>query len=312
MVTNPTFKLLANDNDITSSIKQNLISISFTDEANDQADELEIKVTGLVARPNYEDELKLFLGYGNELTFCGTFQVQTSTREDNFGLTISATGVNFGEVMKEKRNITYEKISMKAICSQIAKRNSLKVNCDFDDVYFSSQAQQNESDLHFLNRLSKELNAIFNIKNNTLIFLKKIKDDKKNDELPTYEIDINNCESISIKYSNKTSYKSCKAVWHDTKENKTMEILAGAGSPVYVYQGTFKDTAEAKVKAEAKLQIANQGLVSGTLTIPGEMIYAGGIINIVNSLEDDGEYQVKSVSHNFDSSTWKTSVTFER
>ena len=312
MVRTPTFKLLANDNDITASIKSNLVSISIRDEANDQADELTVKVTGAVARPKYEDELKIYLGYGDELVFVGLFLVQTTTRENNYGLNISATGVNFSETLKEKRDITYEKVSMKDICSQIASRNSLKVNCDMDEVFFVSLAQQNESDLHFLNRLSKELNAIFNIKNNTLIFRKKIKDDKKNDELPAYTIDVNDCDSINIKHSNKTMYKSSKAVWHDTKENKTMEILAGSGSPVYTFKGNFKNAAEAKTKAAAKLQIANQGIAAGSLSIPGEIIFAGGVLNLVNSLEDDGEYQIKSVEHVFDSNGWKTNINFER
>jgi len=201
---------------------------------------------------------------------------------------------------------------MKDICNQIAKRNDLKANCDMDDVYFVSQAQQNESDLHFLNRLAKEFNAIFNIKNNTLVFRKKIKNSKKNDKLPTYTIDVKDNETLNIKHSNKTLYKACKAIWHDTKENKAMEILAGSGSPVYVYKCSFKTPAEAKTKAEAKLQIANQGIISGTLSIPGEVMFAGGILNIVNSLEDDGKYQLTSVEHVLDSSGWKTNLTFEQ
>jgi len=311
MVKTPAFKIIANNKDITNSIKKNLISVSIKDEIANQADEATIEVTGKVARPKYADELKLYLGYGDNLVFVGLFLVQTTVRKNNYGLKIFATGVNYSSTLKQRRDITYEKLSMKDICSQIAKRNSLKLKCDFDDIYFMSLAQQNESDLHFLNRMSRELNAIFNIKNDTLVFRKKIKNDKKNDELPHYEIDINNCEYVSIKHSNKTFYKCAKAIWHDTKENKVMQVLAGSGSPVYVFRGNFKNASEAKAKAEAKLQIINQGIVSGTLTIPGEIVFAGGVLKLKNSLEDDGEYQIRKVEHTFDENGWKTKIFFE-
>lgn len=311
MVKTPNFKLLANDVDVTSSIKTNLVSLSVQDEANDQADQLTLNITGAVKRPAYQDELKLYLGYDDKLSFIGLFQVQTTTRNNNYNLSVSCTSVNFSEVLKQHRDITYEKLSVKAICEQIAKRNNLEIKCDFDDVYYVSIAQQNESDLNFLNRLSKDLNAIFNIKNNTLVFLRKIKDDKKNSDLPSYVIDINNVESINIKHSNKTIYKACKATWHDTKENKAMEILEGVGVPVYIYKCNPKDVAEAKIKAAAKLQILNSGAIKGSLSVEGEIIFAGGVLNLKNSLEDDGKYSITRVTHALDSNGWKTNIEFE-
>ena len=312
MVKTPNFKLLANDKDVTAELQKEIISISFKDEANEQADELTIKVSGEFVRPNYEDELKLYLGYGTDLSYCGLFVVQTTTRESNDTLSISATGVNFSNVLKEKRDITYEKISIKGICSQIADRNVLKLKSDFDDVSILSIAQSSESDLHFLNRLAADYNAIFNIKNGTLIFTHKIKENKKNEDLPAYTLSADEVSSISIKHSNKTLYKSCKSIWHDTQENTTKEIIVGAGEPVLINKGNFKNAAEAKLKAQAKLERAVQGLVTGSLSTAGEIIFAGGILNLEDTLEDDGEYQIKSVNHNFSSNGWQINLEFER
>lgn len=312
MVRTPNFKLLANDKDVTDQLKKELKSITFKDETNEQADDLTIKVGGEFARPKYEDELKLYLGYGTDLVYCGLFVVQTTTRESNDILSISATGVNFSNVLKEKRDITYEKISIKDICSQIANRNVLKLKSDFDDVYLLSIAQSSESDLHFLNRLATDYNAIFNIKNGTLIFTHKIKENKKNADLPSYTISADDVYPITIKHSNKTLYKSCKSIWHDTKENRTKEIIVGVGEPVLINKGNFKNAAEAKLKAQAKLERAVQGLVTGSLSLEGEVIFAGGKLNLVNTLEDDGEYQIKSVNHNYIPSSWKINLEFER
>ena len=308
----PAYKILANDTDVTLKLQKELISLTFKDEANEKADELTIEVGGEYARPKYEDELKLYLGYGDVLTFCGLFTVQTSNRTDNNVLSISATGVNFGTELKEKRDISYEKVSIKDICSQIANRGELKLKSDFDDIYIVSLAQSGESDLHFLNRLAKECNAIFNIKNGTLIFTKKIKDDKKSEELPSYTISQINTSSISIQHSNKTLYKSCKSTYHDTKNNKAVEVIAGSGKPCLINKGSFANEAEAMIKAKAKLQKANQGLISGSLSLEGEVIFAGGKLVLIDTLQDDGEYQIKSVSHTFDVNGWVTSLDFER
>ena len=308
----PNFKIIANGDDVTAILKQNNTSLSFKDEANEKADELTIKITDGFIRPKYEDELQLYLGYGLNLTFCGTFKVQSSTWDKHQGITINATSVDFSNVLKQKRDITYEKLSIKDICSQIANRGGLELKCDFDDIFMTSIAQHDESDLNFLNRLARDLNAIFNIKNNTLYFMKKVKDDKKNDELPKYTISANECISISIKHSNRTLYKSCKATWHDTKTNTTKNIIIGDGMPQLIYKSSFKNEAEAKLRADAYLQRANQGIVTGSLSIAGEIIFAGGVLNLIDTLEDDGEYQIKSVSHDFSGSGWTTSLEFEK
>lgn len=311
MVRTPNFKILADEKDVTAVLLKELISISFKDEANDKADELTIKVGGGFSRPQYKDKLKLFLGYDNDLVFCGSFFIQGSTREKNNTLSISATSVDFNNTLKEVRDITYEKISIKEICKQIAERNSLEIKSDFDAVKILSLAQSNESDLHFLDRLAKEYNAIFNIKNNTLVFTHKIKENKKNEDLPTYTISADEVQSISIKHSNKALYKSCKSIWHDTKENKTKEVIVGSGKPVLINKGNFKDAAEAKLKAKAKLERAVECVITGNLSAEGEIIFAGGKLNLIDTLEDDGEYQIKSVNHNFDANGWKMNLAFE-
>lgn len=306
------FKVIANDEDVTDSLKENLISISFKDEANENADELTIKVAGGFKRPAYKDTLKFSLGDEGKLVFCGTFSVQSSTREKNEILTVIATGVDFSNSLKEKRDISYEQISIKALCSQIASRNQLKVKSNFDNELIQSLAQSGESDLHFLNRIAEDYNAIFNIKNDTLIFTKKIIEDKKNEELPSYTVSSDNCSNITIKQSDRTFYMSCKSVWHDTKDNKTKSILVGQGEPCLVNKGSFKNEAEAKLKTEAKLQKANQGVMSGSLSKDGEVMFAGGTLNVTDTLDDDGEYQIKSVHHTVNGTGWMMNLSFER
>ena len=314
MVKTPRYLIHINGSDTTNVIFDKLISMSIIDNANNESDELEILVSGNFVRPKYEDEIKVYLGYGMDVSLVGLYKVQRTNK--NFTqLSISATSVDFSDSFKVKRHITYSNLSIKQIISQVASRHSLKVKCDFDDLYILSQAQTNESDMHFLNRLAKEYNAIFNVKDNTLYFLKKIKDGGKSEDLPRYEVDINYCSDINIEYSNTTLYNSCEVSWHDTKENKTIKRYypKSADEPILKLRGSFKNEALALERAKAQLQRANQGLIKGSLKKEGELIFAGGIINLINNIDlDSSEYQITKVTHDLNKqSGWTTTIDFE-
>ena len=299
----PIFKIEANDKDVTDQLQKDISSISFSDEDGSQSDEITIKVAGNFKRPKHKNELKLWLGYEEEkeMLYCGLFLVQTTER-DRSGLTITATGADFSQALKQKRDMSYEKLSLKAISQIVADRHGLKLKSDFDDLSITHLSQTSEHDLAFMKRLSTEYNGIFSIKNNTLIFLKRIKGEKKSSELPVFEIDAKECSNDTprIKHSDKTLYSSCAVTWQDTKKNEVQTITVGKGDPVLKFEGQFKTPAEAQAKAEAKLSRANRGIKSGSITTYGKEIYAGATLKLTGSGEDDGEYSIKSVDHTFD------------
>jgi phage protein D len=306
----PIFKVEVNSKDVTNALQKDLASINFSDEDGSQSDEITLKVAGDFKRPQYQDEIKLWLGYEEStLFYCGIFKVQNTTR-DKYSLSISATGADFSSALKQKRDMSYEKVSFKDIAKIVADRHELKLKSDFEDMLLPHLSQTNESDLHMMKRLSNDYNAIFSIKNGTLIFLKRIKENRASDKLPVFAIDVSECESYSIKHANKTIYGACEASWQDTKENAVKSVTVGSGVPVLKMKGNFKTPAEATKKAEAKLQRANRGSKSGSILMYGKEIYAGGMLKLSGAGEDDGEYTIKSVNHTFDDG-WKMSVEFE-
>ena len=303
----PTFKLLANNKDITNHIAKNLISLQFKDEAGEKSDEITLSVYGDFKRPSYKDILKLYLGYKEGgLFFCGSFYVQTTERAGEI-LTITATGADFSSGLKVKKNRTFEKMSLKEVVEKIAKEHNLESRCDYEDVFYSYLPKNNENDTNLLSSFASSFGEFFNIKNNEIIFLKKGESEK----LPQVSIDAKECSSLRIKYSNKTQYLSAKALWQDSKENKVKEVIVGSGDPQLILQQSFLSASEATLKAEAKLKASNAGIVSGSLEIYGSKIYAGGKLKLWTTKEEDGEYNIKSVSHSFSSRGWRTRVEFE-
>jgi len=308
MVKTPDFKIEVNGKDVTENIKKHIVNLSLKDEAGDAVDELTLNFDNLFKRPKYEDKIKIWLGYKETgLYYCGAFLVQTTEKNQN-SLRVRATSTNFTTEIKKKRNRSYENITLCDLVKKIADRNSLKYRCDFNDVFFKYLAQTNESDLNLLNRIARMYNATFNIKNETLIFIKKQGDNN----LPIFEVDRKNVSSYSIKYANKTLYKSVKAIYHDTKENKQKEVIFGNGEPQYILQDTFKSEDEALKRAEGILNLLNAGIVNGNLVIDGMNIIAGAKLKLTGFGEDDGEYSIKRVTHNLSGSGYTVRVEFEK
>jgi len=308
----PIFKVTANGTDVTGVLQKNMLSLSIKDEDGTLSDELTLKVIGLWKRPRYRDELKVWLGYKEtSVAFMGAFKVQTTERENNNILTITATGVDFGETLKEKKDKAYKDTNLKAIATEIASRHKLNVKSDCEDIAISYIAQHDQSDLAFMKKIADRYNLIFSVKNNTLTLLKRVKDEKKSSTLPSFVISAEECENLRIRHSNKTMYMSAKAVWRDTKENQDKEVKTNDAKPQLRINGSFKDSKEAISVAKARLEKANRGTKDGSLTTTGKAIFAGGKLNLVGSIEDDGEYSIKSVQHEFNDNGWTTSIEFE-
>jgi phage protein D len=305
----PLFRLVANNKDVTKHIASNLKSISFNDEDGLKSDKIDISVYGDFKRPEYKDELKLYLYYQEQSKefYCGLFIVQNSTWNIDNSVTISATATNFSNSLKELKNRSFQKMSMTDIVTQIGSEQELKIKCDFDDVFYPYKAQSNESDIAFLGRMAKELNAVYSIKNETIIFLRQ--DEKST--LKTVTIDANNCDGLTIKNSNKTYYKSATCKYQDTKENKVETIEVGDKEPTYQMQETFTNKSNLEVQAKAKLTQLNKGVKSGSFKIDGFGIYARSNLKFLNiKQEDDVTYHIDTISHTLDDSGWNMSVTF--
>ncbi|PHO09791.1 phage tail protein [Malaciobacter canalis] len=310
----PIYKIEANGIDVTEQLNSETSEITFNDEDGTVSDEITLKVEGLHKRPKKDDELKLWLGTKQtSLFYCGLFKVSrtpVSYGEENF-LHITATAVDFSKNLKVKRSQTYENCSVKQVCQVIASRHGLTLKSDFDEIFILHLEQTMESDLHFLKRIAEEYNALFSIKNNTLIFVKRVKDGKKSDALPRFALEIKDINNARIEPTNKTSYNSCKAVWRDIKSNTQKSITVGDGEPIFMLRDNYENEADAKAKAEAALQKANSGTKEGSVKCDGFEIYAGAILVLTGTLEDDDEYHIKRVDHIANKSGWHITIKIE-
>ena len=293
---------------------EDILSLSFSDSAGVKSDKVSLKVMPYFPKPKPSTKLELTfktLKNGSELESleCGLFHVQTVTRSNTKELSFSATGVEFNEKQKKKISYHYQKTKLSSIIDIVAGRLGHKVKFEADDIDIKSLNQTNESDINFLDRISKFYNCLFSIKNDFIYFV-----NKDDDSLPLTKIDVSKCNSSSIKHSTKTFYKSCEASWHDTDTAKIKKVTFGKGEPVLKIKGTYIDEDDALVKAKSKLKSVNKGTVSGSLSLKGISVYAGTKVELVNTYmgEDDGVYSVVSCNHSYSrNSGWNCSVDIE-
>jgi uncharacterized protein len=314
MELSPIFKIEANGIDVTRALQKNIMSIHLEDYDGENSDRLTLKISGLWARPRYEDELRLWFGYKDKgLFYMGRFKVLSTEREDNNVLTVDATGIAFSKTLKVKKDRSFEKTCVKDIAKLIADEHKLDLRCDVEmcvDYY----PQHNESDMSFLNTMSKKFNLVFGIKNDTLILLRK-KDEKNNsnDSLPVFDIHVKDVmPGMRIKHASRTIYSGVEVIYRDTKENKDQRVFVGSEEGAILrIEGSFESDDDATNVAKAKLARSNSGTVVGSLKLHGSAIYAGAMIKISGSIEDDREYSIKKVKHAFDNKGWITSIDFE-
>jgi phage protein D len=282
------FKIEVNGKDVTSSVMNHLEEFQIVDKDGKESDELTLKVYNQIVRPKYEDKIKVWL---NSLYY-GAFIVQQTTVNSENELTITATATNFNGNLKTTKSKTFINKTLKEIVETSATEANYSVKSDFADVRIERLLRQKESLLHFLSRLAKSYDAVFSVKNDMVLFLDR---ESKKEAISIY---VNDCASWEITYVNRKRYDGVTAVWRDTKHNKQMSVLVGKkGDAMHTIKGKYKNSTDAKLKAKAVLNRAKRGLKEGTLTKMGEYIPAGGKINLIGTLEDDGVYNVKSVTH---------------
>jgi len=293
---------------------KNILSLTFNDSAGVKSDKVTIKVMPDFAKPKPSAKVELTFktfvdGTVKEKLECGLFHVQSVVRSDNKSLQFTATGVEFNEKQKEKLSHHFKDTKLSSIVNIVADRLGHKVKFKAEDIDIKSLNQTNESDINFLERIAKDYNVLFSIKNDFLYFV-----NKEDDSLPVSKIDVSLCSSSSLKHSSKTYYESCEASWHDLDNGKIIKVTVGDGTPIIKIKSAFKDENEAKVKAKAKLQTINKGIVKGSLSLKGQAVYAGTKVELFNTYnsEDDGVFSVETCSHRWTrNGGWTSSLELE-
>ncbi|QYH11220.1 phage tail protein [Campylobacter jejuni] len=321
MVKQPNFKIKANDKDITQKMSQNLISLSFDDKARDESDEISISLNGLYARAPFGDKLELWLGFDEELFKCGTFSINSFSKNYSSKITdIKATAINFASNIKNKKSRTWENTNLADIALKIATENKLKAKTNnASKAYIQHELQNNISDIEFIYTLCAKYGFLACIKEQTLITIEQkeaaqegIKGGGKQVGGIKYTLDLSELSDLSISIKNRNDYTGVKLTCQDIEQGIVKSVLSGNdGGAVYeLKKGGVKNDSEALNLANAKLNALNKGAYEGSFTMIGKNIKAGASLEI-KGIEEKAIFSIKDVKHDFSLSAYTISVNFE-
>lgn len=295
----PKVKILYNGVDKTHLMTWHNIKIE--DNEGDEADKLNINLVWSNAKPRVKDEIKIYVNDN----FLGSFIIVSLKYEYKRSIEIEAISADFTKDFKTKKNRTFLNTTYANIIKQLARENSYNYKIDFirsDEVV--TLEQHDQSDVAFLDKMAKDLNLSFSIKNNTLIFFDR---DKQSNRI-TYSYHANNAISFNWEEKETIKYNSCEVTWHNTKSGMDEVVRVGQKEPVLKITSMQDSKDRALMLANTKLQNQQNEEQSANLKILGEPFFAGGFLLLsVDEKDEPFKFIIKKITHEINTS-WQSSL----
>ncbi|MRN67875.1 contractile injection system protein, VgrG/Pvc8 family [Brucella sp. 10RB9213] len=295
---------------------QRLVSATIRDEPGQSADTLELVFddTGNeIDIPQKGAKIEIRFGFKGVGTWkMGTFVFERASY--NFGsdgerLTFSCKSAELRADVKEPLSEHFDGATIGQIVEQLAKRHGYKakVSPELANTKLDYIARANQSAVDFLTRLADRTGALFSIKDNTFLFLKR-------GSLPPITITKGDCSEGEFSIEPRPKYGKAAAGWYDRRRNKTVyeEHATGLYGPTRRLRTVYASQAEAKKAAEAEGARLARATGQGSLTMAGwPEVMADAPINAVGFRKEfDGEWRAASVEHRFED-TYTTSIELE-
>lgn len=324
----PTYKLTAGDIDITDLIRANLIDLSVSDSAGIESDTLDINLSdrGGIAWPSKGAGLSFWLGYGDDPDFKGLFYVDELDHSGSpDSITIHAKAMDRQSLAKELKTRDWSGKTLGQVVSQMATEQGLipAISESFQAlVVRESLIQLNESDLHFLTRLAKEVGAIAKTKAGRLLFVEQgVSLTAGGNEMPSISINRRDCSGHQYQERGANAYSRVSATYYEWVENtrtwwwrsrtyfvrQTNEITVGASvGNIKKLPDYFPSESAAQQAANAELNRLNRekstlslSLSQGDTRLMAEMrLTVSGFIDRIN----ESDWIISDVSHSLSGS----------
>lgn len=317
----PKFLILADSIDITAQVADRLVSLTVTDEAGQKSDTAEITLDNrgsALALPSTGARLEIAVGLGLSLVTLGQFVVDELSGEIGPDtLTIGAKGADMLGPIRARKTRAWKGKSLKDIVSTIAGDNGLEpvISDSIAGHLFPYLAQTAESDLHFLSRITRDLDAVSKPASGRLVVAKR-GEGKAADgtALPVFVVDRGDMAGASFSIKSRGRVGRVTASWGDRASGQLKTVTIGDADPEQHLRQVFADEAAAHKTAQSTLDRVNRA--SGEINVELGGFWGGMMAEAKVTLtglmpELCGEWLITSVTHTLDGSL-TTSFKAER
>ena len=321
-VPQPVWNLVYRGKDITRRISPAVLSVTYTDNLEGQADEVEVVLEDLDHRwknaglPAKGDALSLTLGYLNaKLLDAGEYQIdEVEYNGPPDTVTIRALAAGVKPSLRTERSAAYEQTTLQAIATQIAGRHGLTLVGTVPAISFARVTQKKETDLAFLKRLGAEWGFVFNVAGKKLIWHNQ----ENLDAAPVHVTLTRALLSGSYTFRCKSAqvYRACKVSYFSAKQKRDITHSFPAKGittgDILTLVGRCESKAHAERKAMAALRNANGRQTEGVLTLYGDIRLRAGVnVTLSGWGQLDGDYQILQSKHTIERGAgYSTTVEF--
>lgn len=326
--------------DITKDIKPYLLSVTYTDNEEDAADDLQIRIQDRdavwqqswlekVIQAAAAGKLKFSAvirpeGWGSDAVLpTGDFELDSiEPTGPPAEIAIKGTALPFSTPVRQtKKSKAWESYSLSGIANEIAGNAGMA--CMYEasnDPFYRRVEQVKTSDIDHLSRLCHNAGISLKITDNMLVLF-----DQKDYEGKGPAITIKRGKAGKyIKYklgtgAADTQYGSCRVSYTDPGSGQCIEgTYTASGEDAKSGQclevsARVADASEAKALAEKRLRLHNKFTRTASFTLPGNPALVAGVTVM---LEDwggwDGKYIIKQARHRVDSSGYTTQIAVRR
>lgn len=302
-----------------------LISASVVDERGAESDKLTIELDDLNGETECPEAGKIvqFVGgyVGEGASVQGDYEIDQVDLEGwPQKIILNGTSASAKKASKERKTEAHKAPETKTVgdlVKKVAGRNGWtpKVAESLASIPINYEGQSAESDLAFLNRLLGRYGGIAAVKQGNLVANpkgsgKSVSGGAIGGLVVAPGV---NLKSYRVSIKEKPSHGKVEGAVFDRNKVKRVDVKAGDGEITYRFREPFKNEAEAKKAAEAKLSDLARGKASATFTLEGEPAAAAEEPVTVQGVRDkvDGSWNPIKVEHKWTDGGFETTLECE-
>jgi uncharacterized protein len=326
----PFAQILYNGIDITKDVSNDLVSLSYTDNAEGKSDDISLildDTAGLWANGWYPlkgDQIRIILGYTDLSVTAGTFDIDEITISGTPAkINIKGIATGTARALRTPKSFAHEDKTLAEIARTVATANGLTLQGEIAPIRIGRTTQNRETDLAFLKRISREYGYLFSIRDSTLTFTSMYDIDART---PVASIDITQTTRYSFTDKLVNTYVGASAAFHNVETRETVSVNETRPENIdgqVVTDGTAQDTIEIRTKAEniqqgeakakAALYRANTEGQTGSISLEGNpLLLAGNNVELTGFGQLSGKYQIVSSNHNISTGGYLTDIEVKR
>lgn len=323
-VLHPAFRIVMNGRDVTADLSKKLLSVSYTDYEEGQADTIDIRledVDGKLRGPWFPEQgytLNLKFGYeGTPLREAGEFEIDEIQAEgppDVVAIRAIAAGVKTS--YRTHKAKAYDDVTLHALAQRIARRLRLQLVGNIEPIPLRRVTQVYEKDLEFLRRVAGEYGYAFSVKGSRMVFFKR---GELYGEDAIFTLRRGDLSRYQLRDKIMDVPKSAEVSYHDPKtkrlvRHKVENTDRNTSGDKIKLNVRVENSQQAKAKAMAAIEEANADATTMNLSFFGNPKAVAGInFRLEDMGRFDGVWHIVMSRHDMDrSGGYRTEIEAKR